>query len=83
MNDRGDVMCDCGNDAWYHDTRGCASCKACPATYEGLMRNEIVKLRAALRDYGRCNEGCSGPFGHPCKCGWVETQKQLLGGGDE
>ena len=40
--------------------------------------DELAEHRDALRDYGRCNEGCPGPFGYECKCGWQETKTRLL-----
>ena len=38
----------------------------------------IVALTEALRDYGRHNEGCSGPYGYPCKCGWDSAEIAAL-----
>lgn len=38
-------------------------------TFEAAMEH--------LRDFGRHNEGCSAPYGWPCKCGWDDVEKWL------
>lgn len=39
--------------------------------------HHVELLQALLREYGRHAEGCSAPFGYPCKCGWDRESAAL------
>jgi len=48
------------------------------AVTRGPVRAENTKLREALRDFGRHNDGCNGPYPpHKCKCGWEDAKKLI------
>jgi hypothetical protein len=48
----------------------------------GTCEGDAVRKLAALAEYARHDDGCSAPFGRPCKCGYALAYVTAMAGGE-
>lgn len=61
------------------DIRARDNCGAVDWDWAVADRRELLKKLDIQREYMRHSEGCSAPFGYPCKCGLDAALKEIEG----